>query len=381
MAENSKIEWTDATWNPLRGCTRVSEGCRNCYAEIMAGRFSDPGQWGHGIAERTGSGYRWTGGVDLMEDRLLLPLRWHRPRRIFVASIGDPFHPAVPDEWIDQIFAVMALCPQHIFQVLTKRPERMREYFDARRDGDPWSAAADRIADLRGLKDHPAVPEPDDFPLRNVWLGVSVEDQTAADERIPHLLATPAAVRFLSCEPLLGPVDLADHLTPRWWGSCPCGIGPTEQGTIVDRNGVERCPACNYALGGAPEPLLHWVIVGGESGPGARPMHPDWARSLRDQCALAGVPFHFKQFGEFREFDGDNPVEEYVTDAGFSDAPSPRDLGAIRPVFVGGDGGVYHALADAPVGIPVRLMERVGKKRAGRLLDGAEHDGMPGGAP
>ena len=186
MSATSKIEWTDATWNPVRGCTRVSPGCGGpgdqggCYAERMAARFSKPGQWGHGYAEMVGGKPRWTGKVGLAPiDTIEAPLHWMTPRRIFVNSTSDLFHESILDEWIDRMFAIMALCPQHTFQVLTKRPERMRRF---------GSLSAAR-------------------PLPNVWLGVSAERQQEADERIPLLLETPAAVRFVSTEPLLGPVD------------------------------------------------------------------------------------------------------------------------------------------------------------------------------
>lgn len=339
MADKSPIEWTNASWNPVRGCSRVSEGCRNCYAEIMAARFSGPGQWGEGLATmvRSADGktdHRWTGKVVAAPDHVLTqPLRWRKPRRIFVNSTSDLFHEGLPDAVIDRVFAVMALCPQHTFQVLTKRPERMRAYFAGIRDRHiGWLGArplgawviyarAEALASNLGSK-YGGVPfaaalnkaKPKDFhlmrdqwPLPNVWLGTSVEDQATADARIPHLLDTPAAVRFISAEPLLGPVDLHSALC-RETGSCP------------------TCPAC---LGG-----IHWVIVGGESGPGARPMHPDWARSLRGQCAAAGVPFFFKQWGEW--------------------APNESQ-------------GADYA-------------QRIGKCAAGRLLDGVTHDAMPGEA-
>jgi protein gp37 len=231
MADKTKIEWTDATWNPIRGCTRKSEGCRNCYAEVMAARFSDPGQWGHGLAQRValpggGTDHRWTGKVELVDAALDLPLRWREPRRIFVNSTSDLFHEKVPDEWIDRVFAVMALAPQHTFQVLTKRPERMREYLTRPVQG-PWAGRMHSVDDAGHVTDAtdawrrvhaemvkllPITPPKqlnlasemqeehgDGFmprwPLPNAWLGTSIENQATADDRIPHLLATPAAVR------------------------------------------------------------------------------------------------------------------------------------------------------------------------------------------
>lgn len=295
----SKIEWCDRSdWNPIRGCTRESAGCRNCYAERIAARFSDPGQPFHGIAERTKSGPHWTGKMTLVEDRLDLPLRWKKPSRIFANSMFDLFAEGVPDEWIDRVFAVMALA-QHTFLVLTKRAQRMREYLTAK--SHAWDAghACGRVAILCeqmrkqrgewngiGPVGH-LEPGASWWPLANVWLGVSVEDQARADERIPALLATPAATRFLSAEPLLGPVDLTRIVPPRF------------------RQADENDPYFAYdavrghAIG--PDdiglPRLDWVIVGGESGAGARPMHPDWLRSIVAQCRAADVACFVKQLG------------------------------------------------------------------------------------
>jgi protein gp37 len=339
MPDNTKIEWTDATWNPLRGCTRVSEGCRNCYAEGVAARFSGPGQPYEGLAERTSKGPRWTGKIRIAPDATLRqPFRWKRPRRIFVNSMSDLFHESVPDTEIDRIFAVMALCHEHIFQVLTKRPERMRAYVSGKAG---WHIGYDGVRRFghwedRGLNRAFADVDPGNlpieayinkgtWPLPNVWLGTSVEDQAAADARIPHLLATPAAVRFLSCEPLLGPV--------RVWTT-----------KIAD---AARLLGANIDKPGGAG--LDWVIVGGESGPNARPMYPNWARRLRDQCATAGVPFFFKQWGEWW------PLDHAAPEWGLSVADA-------RALFQG-QTTETHA--------------RTGKAKAGRLLDGIEHNGMP----
>lgn len=248
---NSKIEWTDTSWNPTTGCTKVSDGCDNCYAEKITERFHGKGSFAE---------------VKLHEDRLDAPLRWRKPRRVFVNSMSDLFHADVPDEFIARVFAVMAQTPQHSYQILTKRHGRMRSLLNSERFkdqvalliGEQLSALEWRGADLH-------------WPRSNVWLGVSVEDQKRADLRIPALLDTPAAVRFLSCEPLLGPVNLNPL------GYCWCGSGEDAWLCCARR----------------PD----WVIVGGESGAGARPMHPEWARSLRAQCQSAGVPFFFKQWG------------------------------------------------------------------------------------
>lgn len=337
MADKSAIEWTDATWNPIIGCSIVSPGCINCYAMKMAARIelmnstagmrpsvAHPTHYA-GTTQRSKVGAVWTGKVALAPDHILTqPLRWKRGRKIFVNSMGDLFHESIPDEWIDKVFAVMALCPQHTFQVLTKRADRMRNYFAALA-ADDYRLLTDRLGERLGEIGHDAFhkvmtrdefadkycnsinPDDGNWPLRNVWLGVSTERQQEADERIPPLLATPAAVRFISAEPLLGPIDL---------GQVQSDYAPNVWLTWLDG--------------------LDWVIVGGESGSGARPMHPDWARSLRGQCAAAGVPFFFKQWGEFAPLDTFSDVED--------------------------DGHVY----------------RCGKKAAGRLLDGKEHNAFPG---
>ena len=305
MADRTKIEWAEATWNPVRGCSRVSEGCRNCYAETMAARFSNEGNWGEGLAHFVTrpdgtKEARWTGKVMAAPDDVLTqPLRWKKPRLIFVNSTSDLFHEDLPDEWIDKVFAIMALAPQHTFQVLTKRPERMRGYLtDTERRwrvaGACWDMVFDGYYNEKGLNRNPAWPvvevadnDRDDdwsmarWPLPNVWLGVSVEDQATADDRIPILLDTPAAIRWLSAEPLLGPVDLTylRHQDP------PAHIPNAHTDALA-----------GYGTNDGQR-KLDWVVVGGESGKQARPMHPDWARSLRDQCAEVNVPYFFKQWG------------------------------------------------------------------------------------
>jgi protein gp37 len=367
MADRTHIEWTDASWNPVRGCTRVSPGCGGanhgggCYAEKIAARFSGPGQPFEGFAKRTPNGGRWTGKLALVEKAVDLPLRWRKPRRIFVNSMSDLFHENLPDEAIDRVFAVMALAPQHTFQCLTKRAERMRNYFAERWQGTPAqtivfsdrdridipagsetgrrSQIEEALADfLDDYQDGRLVDTDNDalwdekgslkarhfnWPLPNVWLGVSVEDQARADERIPLLLDTPAAVRFISAEPLLGPVRLHETVNDDWLASGKSG----------ERRGLD------------------WVIAGGESGASARPMHPRWARDLRDQCSDAGVPFFFKQWGEFRLTPADNGDETWPAQWFKTALPGKGDIAR---------------------------MERVGKKAAGRLLDGREHNEFPG---
>lgn len=294
MADKSGIEWTDATWNPIVGCSIVSPGCTHCYAMAMAARIermavpraaAGDGRQTHyaGTTQASKAGPVWTGKVALAPEHILLqPLKWAPPRRIFVNSMGDLFHEDVPDAWIDRVFAVMALAPQHKFQVLTKRSARMRAYCSALVGGERF------ISREAHLLRHPGTPtkaitQVHDHctgPLPNVWLGVSTEDQRRADERVPDLLATPAAVRFVSAEPLLGPIDFrAIDLDGGYEQVLPLGAGWMDRLEPGELEGAR----------------LDWIIVGGESGPGARPMHPDWARSIRDQCAAAGVAFFMKQ--------------------------------------------------------------------------------------
>lgn len=334
MADRSAIEWTDATWNPARGCTRVSEGCRNCYAESIAARFSGAGLAYEGLATREGGKPRWTGKLSFGHD-LEAPLRWRQPRRIFVNSMSDLFHEAMLDAWIDHVFAIMALCPQHTFQCLTKRPSRMRAYITVPEVEDRISAVMDDIAPA-----HWCTREIEDFggwPLPNVWLGTSCEDQAAADVRVPELLRTPAALRFISAEPLLGgidfrtlrgpPIDYPEAASRAHWIDSLTG----EHGSFLPMSRTVRQD--RYAH-------LDWIIVGGESGPGARPMHPAWARDIRDQCAAAGVAFFFKQNGEWLDSIGQSAAHAFTHVQGL-------------------------------------MVSHVGKKRAGRLLDGRTHDAMP----
>ena len=356
MADRSAIEWTDATWNPLRGCSRVSAGCQHCYAERVAARFSGPGMPYEGLIHPTTRG--WNGQVRLVPEVLDQPLRWRRPRRIFVNSMSDLFHESVPDEWIDQVFAVMALAHRHTFQILTKRPWRMRDYLQRRTDeirkdlfnsamakaiyaasraaghALPGNAVLLLLSNDDNWRAHPeSVQRTPGWPLRHVWLGVSVENQAAADDRIPLLLEAPVAVRWLSCEPMVGPVNLKASL------------------------------AANHLHEIDGGPRIDWVVVGGESGAGARPMHPDWARSLRDQCAAAGVPFFFKQWGEYSlEYDRDRDDSDYRRCGDMSRLPG-------RWVNLAGGHG-FH-------GDRVHYAHKVGKKRAGRLLDGREHNEYP----
>lgn len=315
MGDKSHIQWTDATWNPVAGCVKVSEGCRNCYAIRDGHRMaSNPNPklaaTYSGLTMIQKGRLNWTGVVKELPERLDQPLRWKKPRRIFVNSQSDLFHADVSFEFIWRVFEVMRNCPRHHFQLLTKRPERMRDFFLWL--GVEW-ALGRRVFRRGWLKPEDDDPRvlcdtfgriwPEEFP--HVWLGVSVEDQKAADERIPLLLQTPAAVRFLSSEPLLGAVDLTRFL------------GDFD---------LSR----NSSWGN-----LHWVIVGGESGPGARPMELDWARAIVSQCKQAGVPCFVKQLGSAWGFVGADRkganMEEWPADLRVREFPVPRPA-ANQPV-------------------------------------------------
>jgi len=316
MSDRSKIEWCDTTWNPITGCTKISQGCKNCYAAELHNRRHAAYLRGAKLPQQYAQPFET---VQLHPDRLEMPLHWRKLRRIFVNSTSDLFHEDVPDEFIGAIFNRMEIFNQHIYMVLTKRPDRMSEFCRE-----------------FGIESR-----------QNIWLGVSVENQAAADERIPLLLQTPAAVRFISCEPLLGPVKLFGFGSPTW-GKLP------------------------------PSRWLHWVIVGGESGPGARPMHPDWARSLLDQCSGV-VPFFFKQWGEW------HPSAAQYDDDDFMDK---LDFGS-HCICLGNRGTKFReewgdreeywcGYQPDPAENPW-FMERVGKTRAGRLLDGREWNEYPNG--
>lgn len=308
MGDNTGIEWTDATWNPVTGCTAVSSGCDHCYAQTLTERFEGtPGHYfEHGFA------------VQLRPHLLEQPLRWRRPRRIFVNSMSDLFHDTVPDDYIAQVWAIMATAERHTFQVLTKRPARMRSLLSN-------NAFQTKVRDEWVRLGNPA--HPPSWPLPNVWVGVSAENQKWAEIRVPILLTTEAALRFLSAEPLLGPIDLSSWCEP---------------------NGADRA-------------RLDWVIAGGESGTGAgvRPMHPDWPRALRDQCGAAGTAFTFKQWGAWAPL------------------PTPNSDGAGRYV----ERATGRTAADADMWTVDTGhwwgVRRVGKRCAGRVLDDQVWDQTP----
>ena len=325
MAKNSKIEWTDHTFNPWWGCEKVSPGCAHCYADTFAKRVghggSKPKLWGPDSERRMFGDKHWAE-----------PLAWNRAAaeagtraRVFCASMADVFEDR-PELRAPRarLFELIRQTPHLDWLLLTKRPENADHL---------WTEAHAKATS----------PFYDDAPVwrPNVWLGTTVEDQQRANERIPHLLRVPAAVRFLSCEPLLGSVAL----DPTWLPA------HTEPLIFSKRVAREREGWVGNGLG--------WVIAGGESGPGARPMHPDWARSLRDQCSAARVPFLFKQWGEWE-------------DMGHAHAlAADRGRTGTRVVNLAGGHG-FH-------GVEPRLMRRAGKAAAGRLLDRVEHNGFPRG--
>lgn len=358
MSTSTKIEWTrsddgtaGATWNPVTGCSEVSEGCDNCYAKTFAERWR--GIPGHPFEQ----GFE----VRLWPERIGLPLRWRKPRRVFVNSMSDLFHKDVPDGFVARVFAVMVAAPAHTFQVLTKRHARMRSLLS---NTDFWTAVSGELAQLWAVDDPPA-------PLRMIppwiWIGVSVDNQKWADTRIPALLDVPAAVRFLSCEPLLGPVDLS-----AWMPAGYCRWRCSGCRRFYSGEWQETCPGCGrvgYWSGSHPgnqrpngQPI-NWVICGGESGRKARPMHPDWARSLRDQCQAARVPYFFKQWGAHAPESARAWTESDGT---------PR--GAIS--FIDTQGRSWTRTPKLAPSDAVR-MRRVGKGRAGRELDGQTWDEFP----
>ena len=368
MAE-TKIEWSEVVWNPVTGCSKVSPGCANCYAETISKRFSGVGSypdfkpWTPENAEHN---------VILHPERLDQPLRWRKPRVVFVNSMSDLFHELVPDDFIDRVFQVMSAAERHTFQILTKRPERAKAWF-----AEMWHCSFDSFA-----------------PLPNVWLGVSIENARHT-WRADVLREIPAAVRFLSCEPLLGslyepaaPKPL--HVPHKWepvlsnTASAVPNPSPAQHCTVCDAYSpsvtLASCPGppgVDYSRRPLDLTGIDWVIVGGESGPRARPMHPDWARELRDACALdpayessptSKPAFFFKQWGEWLPYE-DDVVPFWVGQDGSCVDGHELPVGLADHELV--DGWLWPDIED------VAIYRRVGKKRAGRELDGREWNEMP----
>ena len=336
------IEWTQMTWNPIRGCSMApgseTGGCLNCYAARQAARGL-PGLCfpsdGVPAARMTASGPRWTGRVELIESMIDIPLRRRKPTTYFVNSMSDLFHEALPIEAIAEVFFRMAEAQQHTFQVLTKRADRL-----------PCALRLLRplVAEVWERFDGGRFP----WPLPNVWLGVSCENQQTADERIPLLLQTPAAVRWVSLEPMLGPINVKNY------------VGCEHRRKYLGPGGDIVCPMCNHA---SPFwDLLDWVILGGESGPGARPLHPDWARSVRDQCIAAGVPFFHKQNGEWLHQSQQERSRDFPNCVADGANGCPATGWPESHVFHWPDGTDSY---------------RVGKRAAGHSLDGQEWRQMP----
>ena len=360
----TKIEWAEEVWNPVTGCTKVSPGCQNCYAERMSTRLA--GRHGYPADEPF--------VVTLHPDKVGKPLKWITSRKVFVCSMGDLFHYDVKDDWILAVFVAMGLTyrntgemkeispghkvaihePKHTFMILTKRPERMKNFILrllSKEVDEEWDKKAHIIATNLAANDGSPLPGNAIFTfggwvndgMPGLWLGVTCENQEQSDKRIPVLLQIPTAVRFVSVEPMLGPVDLTPWFP---WDSHRKGISG-------------YMPNPDYKQG------LHWVVCGGESGPGARPMHPDWARGLRDQCVAAGVPYFFKQHGEWQQV---GECMNSVDDAKFYKKANDKSNFQI----LNREGGCgFHGLDSI-------YMKRVGKKKAGRILDGRTWDEFPG---
>lgn len=345
--KHSSIEWTDHTFNPWEGCTKVSPGCANCYAEARNRRFAGGANWGPGAPRRRTSEANWRQPLRWNDQPLQLDEKnGHRHARVFCASLADWLDEEVPIEWFCDLLALINETDNLDWLLLTKRPENFEKRIAAvlalgiREAGPAWYVAQCWSCE---------VPPP------NVWLGTTVEDQARADERIPHLLRIPARVRFLSCEPLLGPVDL-----DRW---------VFNRAAVVERVAAKMLLNEHQADAITDHVRVHWVICGGESGPGARPMHPAWARSLRDQCAASGVAFFFKQWGEWLPDD----------QRGFTLGSSTtwclvNKSGQFRVVLSKGARDWQQDSAWSP---GEQGVTKVGKMRAGRSLDGFTYEQFP----
>lgn len=371
MGDGTGIEWTDATWNPTRGCSRLSPGCGGpnhqggCYAEKIAARFSGPGQAFEGFAERTQHGGRWTGKMAVAWDAVDQPIRWRKPRHIFANSMSDLFHKDLPRDEVAVIYgtAIAAVHLRgHIIQILTKRADHMRETLNDESFWDLANSHAESIVldhvDPHDRRRDDARATLDDYgpdkPAPGIWLGVSTEDQATADERIPDLMATPAAIRFISAEPLLGPVNVTWALSRN---RMDIAAGFLKRG--------------KFSPGAETLRPLDWVITGGESGPHARPANPDWFRSLRDQCVAAEVSFFFKQWGEWAPG---------VAFGMREDGPVSDSKGNVRDWmnrYVTCEDRADRVRSHSFTQHATNLVYRVGKARAGATLDGREWREMP----
>ena len=314
----TKIEWTNETWNPIIGCNKISPGCDNCYAEKMAHRlmhmpYGADYQFvlkdnGESDPEKYKNLPKWNGETHFQKSQLEKPLKWKKPRMIFVVSMGDLFHESNFFEDIIQIFQIIIKCPQHTFQILTKRAERMLNFFQE-------------------------FPELSD--LKNVWLGVTAENQEQTYKRIPFLLQTRAAIRFVSIEPMLSKIDLTKIVVKKRFDKCSSDIS------------IDALKGWHGGVELDERTKLDWVICGGESGHKARPMHPDWVQSLRDQCKESNVPFFFKQWGEYLPIMDPKELKKYPLN-------KLVEKHEWQTVFA-----------------------KLGKSKTGRLLDGKEHNEMP----
>jgi len=380
MSENSKIEWTDHTFNPWIGCTKVSPGCANCYAETLMDTRYGRVEWGKGKPRQRTSeanwrlprkwNAKWDRDIELAEP---MGIELRRPR-VFCASLADWLDDEVPIEWLADLLALIHATPNLDWLLLSKRPGNWRTrleaamLFNAGRCGGictkekaPFSNAYS--TDWKWLRE--------DTPPSNVWIGTTVEDQTRADERIPALLQIPAKVRFLSCEPLLSPVNLTEFLP--WKGEHQSKGFPE----VLGRQ-LRMC---------SDVPGIDWVIAGGESGPGARPMHPDWPRSLRDQCQQSGVPFLFKQWGEWWPINQMTEPDHRALYVSRKKAGAYEDQAILDDVWgrrctveeraVHLDGSAHEIVAANAWPLGAMLTFRAGKKAAGRLLDGREWNDLP----
>lgn len=344
---NTNIEWCDDSWNPMRGCSRVSQGCVNCYAEAISARFIHEGQPYEGLAKRTPAGPRWTNKVRFIPEQLLGPTRWTKPRRIFVNSMSDTFHEGFTDEEIDQVFAVMGLAYWHTFIVVTKRSDRMRRYLS-----DPTTPARLQVIVGRMLAERAtgiAIPSSELlWPLKNVWLLVSVEDMKTANERLHDLMRTPAFVHGVSAEPLL------ELLTLEPWMKSWCPKCETHLPAIGKHYVGRKCGRCGTLASG-----LDWVVSGGEGSNHPthtpRPWKPSWPASLQLQCERNGAAFFWKQNGDWCYFDANSPCLSRLSTGPVARVDGETYRG--EHLYHWGEGN---------------MSVRIGKKKAGRLLYGVE---------